>query len=347
MSQANIDFQTRILGIGHAMCDISVELEPCAWEAFRARFSWLASESPVHLDAARAHGILSYLEESAAQGQGRVRYAAGGAALNAVRVASLLGARASFVGVVGEDLCGDVVRVGLKASGIEALLDTSGGREGTGIFCTVSRMVGQGAQARGSAARCIFVSPGAAHRVCDRDFAGFERAHFAMIHTEGLLVDRPQNLEIFLRCARDMQVTVSLDTVSAEATRRNRDALEAQIRQYADFVFCNKAEFEALNLSIQNYSPDIVWVIKRDRYGVDCYTRRKTIHVDAPRCAVLDEVGAGDAFAGAFLAAHLAGKPLALCLELGTEAAACALQSQGPEPDARCLGALSRKILAE
>jgi len=86
------------------------------------------------LDAARAHGILSYLEESAAQGQGRVRYAAGGAALNAVRVASLLGARASFVGVVGEDLCGDVVRVGLKASGIEALLDTSGGREGTGIF---------------------------------------------------------------------------------------------------------------------------------------------------------------------------------------------------------------------
>jgi len=208
-------------------------------------------------------------------------------------------------------------------------------------------MAEKGAQARGPTAPCIFASPGAAHRVCDMDFDGFDRAHIAMIHTEGLLVDRLQKLETLLRRARNMRVNVSIDTVSAEATRRNRDALEALIRQYADFVFCNKAEFEALNLSPQDYSPDIVWVIKRDRAGVDCCTRRQTIHVDAPRCAVIDEVGAGDAFAGAFLAAHLAGKPLALCLELGTEAAACALQSQGPEPDARCLGDLSRKILAE
>lgn len=345
MSQAKVDIRAQIVGIGHAMCDVSVELEPWAWNAFRMEFPWMTSELPVHIDAARAHTVLSFLETKVAQGEGSLSCAAGGAALNAVRVASLLGAKASFVGVVGEDRCGDVVRAGLHAAGVEALLEVLAGGEGTGIFCTV-RLKGVNEDGVPSAERFVFASPAAARRVRDVDFDGFDLEHVAMIHAEGLLADSPRSLEALFWRARGMRKTISLDAVSSEATRRNREALGALIRQYADFVFCNKAEFEALNLSIQDYSPDIVWVIKRDRAGVDCRARGQTLHVDAPRCAAVDELGAGDAFAGAFLAAHLAGKPLALCLDLGTEAAACALQSRGPAPDEVCLRRLFREFLA-
>ncbi|MFA5077846.1 MAG: PfkB family carbohydrate kinase [Candidatus Micrarchaeia archaeon] len=346
MSQAKGYSRAQILGIGHAMCDISVELEIQAWNAFRTAFSWLASGAPVHLDAARAHSILSYLEERAAQGQGRIFYAAGGAALNAVRAASLVGTKASFAGSVAADACGDVVRAGLKSAGVEALLDTSGGREGTGIFCTVSPMAGQGAGADASAGRIVFASPSAARRVRDMGFGGFDVGKVELIHAEGLLADSPRNLESLFQRARDMKKMVSLDVVSSEAARRNRDTLKRLIRRYADFVFCNKGEFEALSMELADCRPEIVWLIKADRAGVDCCAEGQRIHVDAPQCAVVDELGAGDAFAGAFLSGRLAGLPLDRCLRLGTEGAACALQSRGPEPDARCLGALSREILA-
>jgi sugar/nucleoside kinase (ribokinase family) len=343
MSQAKVDLRSQIVGIGHAMCDVSAELEPQAWNAFRMEFPWMTSGLPVHIDEARAHTVLSFLEKEAARGEGSLSYAAGGAALNAMRVASLLGAKASFVGVVGEDPCGDVVRAGLHAAGVEALLEVPAGSEGTGIFCTVRLVT---SRADSFAERFVFASPAVARRVRDVDVDGFDLDHVAIIHAEGLLADSPRNLEALFRRARGMHAMVSLDAASSEATRRNRDVLSALIRQYADFVFCNKAEFEALNPSIQDYSPDTVWVIQRDRAGVDCRARGQTLHVDAPRCAVVDEVGAGDAFAGAFLAAHLAGKPLALCLELGTEAAACALQSRGPAPDEARLRTLFREFLA-
>jgi len=198
---------SRILGIGHAMCDISAELDVQTWNAFRAAFSWLASGAPVHLDAAQAHGVFSYLEERAAQGQGNISYAAGGSALNAVRVASLLGTKAAFAGCVGNDECGDVIRAGLKSAGVEALLDTSGGQGSTGMFCTVSPMTetvsGQNATEEAVSERIIIASPSVARRVRDLDFDGFDVEKVELIHAEGLLADSPRNLEqLFQRAHR-------------------------------------------------------------------------------------------------------------------------------------------------
>ncbi|SLM19791.1 putative Adenosine kinase [uncultured spirochete] len=342
---------SRFLGIGHAMCDISAELDVQTWNAFRAAFSWLASGAPVHLDAAQAHGVFSYLEERAAQGQGNISYAAGGSALNAVRVASLLGTKAAFAGCVGNDECGDVIRAGLKSAGVEALLDTSGGQGSTGMFCTVSPMTetvsGQNATEEAVSERIIIASPSVARRVRDLDFDGFDVEKVELIHAEGLLADSPRNLEQLFQRAHRMKKMISIDVVSSEAARRNKDTLKRLIQSYADFVFCNKSEFEALDVNIANYRSDIVWVIKADRAGVDCFASGQRIHADAPQCTVVDDLGAGDAFAGAFLSGMLVGLPVDRCLQLGTKAAACALQSRGTEPDEHCLRALSQDILAE
>jgi sugar/nucleoside kinase (ribokinase family) len=329
------------------MCDISVELEIQAWNAFIEEFSWLAPGEPVHIDAEQARLALSYLEKRTAQGQGSIACAAGGSALNAVRVASLLGAKASFVGCVGDDVYGDIVRAGLTRAAVESLLGTLSGQRSTGIFCTASSTLRGDADKGFAHERITFASPSGARRVRDMDFDGLDLEKVGIVHVEGLLADSPRMLEPLFQCARMMKKMVSIDAVSSEATRRNREALKYLIQRYADFVFCNRDEFEALDVNIRECRPDIAWVIKADRAGVDCFASGQRIHVDAPRCTVVDDLGAGDAFAGAFLSGMLVGLPIDRCLQLGTGAAACALQSPGPEPDERCLRELSREILAE
>ncbi|GAB6277261.1 MAG: ribokinase [Rectinema sp.] len=342
---------SRVLGIGHAMCDIVVELEIQAWNVLREKFPRLATGEPSHVDVEEAHIIFSYFEERAAQGQGNISCTAGGSALNAVRVASLLGTKAAFAGCVGNDECGDVIRASLTHAKVESFLGIPGGQGSTGMFCTISpgskSMPGQNATEEAVSERIIIASPSVARRVRDLDFDGFDIEKVELIHAEGLLADSPRNLEQFFQRAHGMKKMISIDAVSSEAAKRNKDTLKRLIQRYADFVFCNKSEFEALDVNIANYRSDIVWVIKADRAGVDCFASGQRIHADAPQCTVVDDLGAGDAFAGACLSGILAGLPLDRSLQLGTKAAACALQSRGTEPDEHCLRALSQDILAE
>jgi sugar/nucleoside kinase (ribokinase family) len=51
--------------------------------------------------------------------------------------------------------------------------------------------------------------------------------------------------------------------------------------------------------------------------------------------SVVDAVGAGDAFAGAWLAAHLAAQPMELCIDRALAAASMALQQEGGRPAPR------------
>jgi ribokinase len=55
--------------------------------------------------------------------------------------------------------------------------------------------------------------------------------------------------------------------------------------------------------------------------------------VQAPACAVpvVDTVGAGDFFCGAFLAAHMHGLPLGACLSAGCAAGAQVVQTSGAQ----------------
>lgn len=75
-------------------------------------------------------------------------------------------------------------------------------------------------------------------------------------------------------------------------------------------------------------------VIKRGVAGAAIGGRKGvTLSLPAPLSDVVDTTGAGDAFAAAFLAADLSGKPLEACLKAGITAGSQAVGTIGGQPD--------------
>jgi sugar/nucleoside kinase (ribokinase family) len=64
-----------------------------------------------------------------------------------------------------------------------------------------------------------------------------------------------------------------------------------------------------------------VIVIKRGKDGAAVFTEGRRFIAETEKLLPLDSTGAGDAFAGAFLAARIRGSPPAECAALGNKAA--------------------------
>jgi sugar/nucleoside kinase (ribokinase family) len=107
-----------------------------------------------------------------------------------------------------------------------------------------------------------------------------------------------------------------------------------------DTIFANSDEALALtgstDLNLQMQTLGGVYgrvIIKRGAQGGAIGGRRGvTLSLPAPPADVIDTTGAGDAFAGAFLAAEMRGEPLETCLRAGLAAGAKAVTQIGGQP---------------
>lgn len=327
-----------LFGIGHAMCDVSVYLDDEGWAAFGKAFGFSPSGKPHHIDIETALKALVFIEKLAGTGSADLVYSAGGSALNAVRAASMLGVSASFSGCIGADGFGRIIENDLRANGVRSLIEQREG-EHTGIFCVV-RLKSHCKDSMPEASPIIFASPAVARKVREMPLVSFVPEGPGIVHVEGLLSDREGLLEEVFQSAKAKGLAISIDLVSAEVTNRYREAILSLIERFVDYVFCNRAEFEALDTDIERMRPDIAWIVKADKEGVDCHFKGSSVHEEAPNGFVVDDLGAGDAFAGAFLYGRVQGWSLKRCMKLGSEGAACALCARGPVPDVACMEAL-------
>jgi sugar/nucleoside kinase (ribokinase family) len=107
-----------------------------------------------------------------------------------------------------------------------------------------------------------------------------------------------------------------------------------------DTIFANSDEAVALtgstDLNLQMQTLGGVYgrvIIKRGAQGSAIGGRRGiTLNLPAPAAEVVDTTGAGDAFAGAFLAAEMRGEPVEACLRAGLAAGAKAVAQIGGQP---------------
>jgi len=327
------------------MCDIHAEVDGDGWEKLENFLGWESTDAPHHVGGDKAREILEFLGKII-KDQNSISYNAGGSALNATRVAAWLGCRTAMYGCVGADPFAEVIRESLNLSSVDNRLMIDTERDSaTGTFCTV-RCSYPGDDS-GVSRKLVIASPASARRVRELDLDSIDLNGAHVLHAEGLLADAPQFLGGLIQRCQNSGTLVSIDLVSAEFARRHRAALMQAIDRGIDFIFCTRREFEALGCEPRSMSERITWIIKADREGVDCRSGGLWHHIDAPQCAVVDEIGAGDAFAGAFLAASIAHKNVPRCLEIASSAAACALSAVGPSPERACVEALRREFLAD
>jgi sugar/nucleoside kinase (ribokinase family) len=257
----------------------------------------------------------------------------GGSAANTCAVAASLGARVAYLGKVADDALGQAFRRDIAAAGVH--------------FPTPPL------QSAAPTARClILVTPDGQRTMntylgacvafgvadVDEDLV----AQSAVLYLEGYLFDPPAAQAAFRRAAAaahaaGRQVALSLsDPFCAD---RHRAAFRALVAGHVDILFANEAEicslyeeneFEAAAAAARN---DVTLaVLTRSEAGSVVLRGAERVEVAAEPVQVVDTTGAGDAYAAGFLTGLTAGRPLAVCGQLGSIAAAEVIGHYGARP---------------
>lgn len=239
----------------------------------------------------------------------------GGKGANTAVAAARLGARVAFVGAVGADQYGDLLRDSLASAGVRTdLLRTS--TRPTGLAYITVTPDGENS---------IVVAPGANSDVGDSD-------------VDALTWDDVS----VLVCSLEVPVGTVARAVEAAAGRGVRPVLNLSpvvavppaTLALLDPLIVNEHEAAALAGSPEGLlalGPKSA-VVTLGARGALVVTPGRVTEVDAPEVSVVDTTGAGDAFAGALAAGLADGEPLPDAARFAARVAALSVTAAGAQP---------------
>ncbi len=279
---------------------------------------------------------------------GQVALAPGGTAANSAVWLVRCGARAGFIGAIGADRLGDLALDDLTREGVEHHVVRSAARP-TGVILVMVAPDGQ---------RSFVTSRGADFTLRPEQLPEPLVASCRHLHLSAwsLFTDPPRAASVrAAQIARAAGATISLDPGSYQIIEQlgpdGFAAISAGIQ--VDFLFPNRDEAraltgetdpEAMAVSLLARYPGAMIVLKLD--GDGCLVARGAERgfypgIDVP---VVDSTGAGDSFAGAFLASYLRDGDSAAAATLANQVGAWVVARSGarPESDAALLAILGQ-----
>jgi len=276
----------------------------------------------------------------------------GGAAANTTLAAATLGLRTAFLGKVGADTTAAHYLANFREHGAETRRFKQHATLPNARCLSLVTPDGQRTM-RTHLGAAMTLSP---EEISPEDFAGTRHAHI-----EGYLLFNRALADAVLTSARAAGCTISLDLASFEVVNAARDWIFAQLEQGIDIVFANEDEARALfatdsvraaalssdasptglaqNNGVCDPYEDLARAIARFggiaavKIGAEgaWVAQGDALHrvAPAPVTQVVDTTGAGDAWAGGFLYAHLRGATLDVAGALGSLLGAEAVQCLG------------------
>ncbi len=271
---------------------------------------------------------------------GEVTLSPGGSAANVAVWARRCGLATTFVGKVGQDRFGGLAREDLEEEGVEPLLTRSDAHPTGSVAVFVdptgerSMVSGQGADfyllpaelpeaALQSAqhlhltAWSFFSDP---PRTTARQAAAIATAAGATVSFDPGSFQMILELGVphFLDCTQDLGLDVFFPNLEEGQALTGLDEPEAVVRALAELY------------------PGALVALKLDAEGALVLDRGRVSRVAAATQTLLDATGAGDSFAGAFLARYLQNRDAAAAARFATGVSAWVVERLGarPEPDA-------------
>lgn len=257
----------------------------------------------------------------------------GGKGLNQAVAAALAGARTAFVGALGDDAAGALLRRGLDAAGVRQVLRTSERPTGTAYVVVDER--GENA---------IVVEPGA-----NADLVELDDGQRSLLAGARVLLCQlevpPATVEAAARTAGGLRV---LNAAPAQL-------LPAALTDVVDVLVVNQHEAlavlggaattvqQAVALLLERV-PEVVVTLGPDGALVGRRGAGAT-HVPAvPARSVVDTTGAGDVFCGAYAASRAAGADSTAAVGLGCAAASLSVERPGAAASAPTLAEAERRL---
>ena len=243
-----------------------------------------------------------------------VRFSYGGSVANTAVTLARLGAPVLFLGTAGQDAFGRALKAGLEQEGVDASLLTLKDNAMTTMVLLVLDEKGE---------RVPFAFPrvkASQHDIRSEQIPDDILTRISWMHSSGMtLREDPaasNQLSLMRRC-REAGIPVALD-VNARLESIEDKTFAENIRaalSLCDVLF-GSAEDELCPL-VNEADPDQaarklleqvpMVVSRRGEKGAAVYTRKEVFSFPAFRVPILDRVGAGDVYDGAFLAALLFG----------------------------------------
>jgi fructokinase len=320
-----------LVGIGNAIVDVVASAEDdflSRHDMHKGTMRLISAEQAEALYAAMPPG-----QESS-----------GGSAANTCAVASALGAKVAFLGKVANDGLGAVFRHDITRAGVHYPTAPLEGAAPT--------------------ARCLILVTPDAQRTMNTYLGacvGFDPADLdedvirdsSVLYLEGYLYDPPQAQAAFLRAASVAHAAgraVALSLSDAFCVDRHRAAFRDFVRGHVDILLANEAEI--CSLYEVNEWDDAVGLaaaevklaaLTRSEAGSLVVQGGERVPIPAASARVVDTTGAGDAYAAGFLTGYTKGRSLEACGQLGSMAAAAAIEQFGARPQ-RDLSSLAMAV---
>jgi sugar/nucleoside kinase (ribokinase family) len=312
-----------VLAIGNAIVDVIVAAPPTFLDE-----RGIAKGSMQLISADEAETLYG------AMGAGRE--ISGGSAANTVVGMAALGARTAFVGRVAQDQLGEVFSHDIRAAGVAFTTHASAGGNPTGRCLIVVTPDGD---------RTMNTYLGACQELTAADLDPAMIAASGILYLEGYLWDPPAPraaMEAAIAMARAAGRKVALTLSDVFCVDGHRADFQRLLAENVDLMFANENEACALyqtkeldSAIAQLRQHSAVTVITRSDKGAVVLAGGEAYSVAAETPArVLDTTGAGDLFAGGFMAAMVQGRALPDCATAGCVAAAEIISHYGARPEA-------------
>ena len=278
---------------------------------------------------------------------GTITPVAGGGPYNTARTIGRLGGEVAYLGRISRDRFGRDIRSRLVADGVSPALVVDTDDPTTLALAELD--------ASGAASYHFYVEGTAASSLEPADVAGAIAADTQAIHagTLGLVLEPMAQATVALVGAAPSGVLVMVDpnvrpSIIRDADRYRRHLDAALARADVVKISSEDATWLAPSTEPRGYAADLaargarVVLLTDGGQGVAVVTRDGATEVPVPRVAVVDTVGAGDAFGGGFLVSWLdrglgrddlgEGDAVLACVERAIRVAAITCTRAGAEP---------------
>ena len=312
--------QYDIIGIGNAIVDV---VSP-APEAFLSKHS-MHKGGMALIDAGAADALYGAMPPGAES--------SGGSAANTCVVAAGLGAKVAYLGKVAGDTLGEAFRRDITAAGVHFPTPPLEGGAATARCLILVTPDGQ---------RTMNTYLGACVSFGEADVDEALVGRSAVLYLEGYLFDPPAAQAAFRRAAAAAHAAgrrVALSLSDPFCVDRHRAAFRELVAGDVDILFANEAEicslyevnsFEEAEAAVRGEVT--IAALTRSEAGSVVLHGGERFEIAAEPTEVVDTTGAGDAYAGGFLAGLAAGRALDACGKMGSAAAAAVISHFGARP---------------
>lgn len=311
--------QKRILGIGNALVDMLTQIPD---DSILERLG-LPKGTMQHVDAPTSRKVGEALQMY------NGAKAAGGSTANMVSGASKLGVATGYIGKVANDELGRFFEDAMVKTGVKPMMLTTA--TPTGCAQAIISKDGE---------RTFATYLGAALELSADDLKPKMFEGWDILFVEGYLVQNIALVDRVLELAKDKGMTVAIDMASFNVVEQNREYLNDRIKKYIDIVFANEDESRALTglgdpMEALHAIADMcdIAVVKVGAKGSYVQQGDKVVKIDPIPAKVIDTTGAGDLWAGGFMASYAKGETLERCAKTGAIVAANIIEVLGAKID--------------